>query len=409
MAKRTALFVAVFVSFALLPIVETEALGFQQRVFTSCEQLKRKFPNGIARDQRSRQRAVAAGYRAPAVKLARFKKSSAYVKSTLTGVLCATRNSDVATDPSLISPDDSLTTLSTRVSNAGASCLVVRRDGRMVGEWYWQGRQESTQTTGFSTMKAVTATLIGIAQRKGLLSLDQPAADFIDEWKGTASSNVTLRHLLSMTSGREIRPNDPLQLVVNPDATSYAIGLGQSYPAGSIWRNSDSAVQTLARVLTRATGQTVDSFAQSELFSQVGFRNTRLVNDVSGGANMAFNYLTTCRDLSLLVQLYVDGGVWNGRRLLSEQFVSEALSPSSVFMPGYGFLNRLNTPGSQGFNPRLPASAFDFLGLCGQIGRGIPSERLVYAVMTTAGLSNAATCDPQGQRIGELREILTAP
>jgi CubicO group peptidase (beta-lactamase class C family) len=398
---------SVLLIFALQPAVASQALDTQQRALTSCAQVKKKFPNGIARDKQSRRSAIAAGYQAPAVKPARFAEIATRIRPTLPGVLCASRKLNVDNETISQQPDGSLTALAARVANTGASCFVVRRDGRLVGEWYWQGREQSTQTTGFSTMKALTATLIGVAERKGLLSLDQPAADFISEWKGTASSNVTLRHLLSMTSGREMRPDDPLQLVINPDPTSYAISLGQSYPAGSTWRNSDSAVQTLARVLTRATGQTVDLFARTELFAQVGFRNTTLVSDMSGGANMAFNYLTSCRDLSLLVQLYVDGGVWNGQRLLSEQFVAEALSPSSAFMPGYGFLNRLNTPGTQGFNPNLPVGTFDFLGLCGQIGRGIPSERLVYAVMTTASVNSAGSCDPMGQRVGALRDVLT--
>jgi len=375
----------------------------------SCGDLQDRFPNGIARDRKARQSAIAAGYHAPTVNPKAFKVAQKRIKPSMKHVLCAvSRVSQREDAPSQVA-DPLLASLAAAVASAGASCLVVRREGQMVGEWYWEGRQPSTQTVGFSTMKGVTSTLVGIANAKSLLDVDQRASDFITEWRGTPSSEVTIRQLLTMTSGREVRPGDQLALVVQPNPTSYAISLGQSFDPGSTWRNSDSAVQTLDMVLRRATGKSVITFAQEELFSPLGMKSTTLVWDFSGGANMAFNYRTTCRDLSRLTQLYVQRGVWEGRQLLTADFVASALSPSHASMPGYGFLLRLNTPGAREHNPRLPADAFDFLGQCGQVSRGIPSEGLVLSAMVTAELTEASTCDPEGRRIALLRNLLVMP
>jgi CubicO group peptidase (beta-lactamase class C family) len=407
MKRLVSAVVALMLLGTFLSLNPAHAREVEERSLASCAQVNKKFPSGVALSRSSRETAVAAGFRAPQVKPKTFRQVVARIKPTLKGVVCPVRRSG-GDDPQL-NQDPQLSAMADRARDAGASCFVVRRDGRVVGEWYWQGRQATTPSVGFSTMKAVSATLIGIAETKGLLSIDQPASDFITEWRGTPSSGVTIRQLLSMTSGREMRPGDALALTVSPDPTSYAVNLGQVSPPGTVWRNSDSAVQTLARVLTRATGESVLSFAQRELLRPLGMDSTILNPDLSGGVNMAFMYLTTCRDLSALVQLYVDGGVWKGQRILSQQFLQQALSPSSSFMPGYGFLNRLNTPNSLGFIPSLPTDAFDFLGLCGQIGRGVPSQRLVFAAMITAGIDQAATCDPEGRRIGELRNALVLP
>lgn len=408
--RRHSLVLLALVLFGVLALIVTPAEGrAQERRFSSCSELRDDFPSGVALSPLSRKAAVAAGFQAPDVKPRVFRQIVVRIKPAMKGVVCPVKRvGDQVGEPAPVN-DPQLEAIATRAANAGATCLVARRDGRLVGEWYWQGRDATTASIGFSTMKAVSATLIGIAQRKGLLSLDQPAADFITEWQGTPSSSVTIRQLLSMTSGREVRPGDQLALAINPDPTTYAVNLGQSSPPGTVWRNSDSAVQTLARVLTRATGHPVRSFAQQELLRPLGMDSTTLRPDASGGVNMAFIYLTTCRDLSALVQLYVNGGIWNDQKILSQEFLQQALRPSSRLMPGYGFLNRLNTPNSMGFIPNLPTDAFDFLGLCGQIGRGVPSQGLVFATMVTAGIDQASTCDPDGRRIAELRNALLLP
>jgi CubicO group peptidase (beta-lactamase class C family) len=396
----------VFIGTALT-LAPSHAREVEERSLASCAQVHQKFPSGVALSRSSRQAAVAAGFRAPQVKPKIYRQAVARIKPALKGVVCPVRSSDTDVAEPPIVNDPQYEAIATRVGNAGASCFVVRRDGRIVGEWYWQGRRATTPTIGFSTMKSVSGTLVGIAQTKGFLNIDQPASDFIHEWKGTPSSGVTIRHLLSMTSGRE--EGDRRILGLHPNPTSYAVGLGQAHPPGTVFRYGNGPLQTLALVLTRATGEPVKTFAERELFKPLGMNLTSVDPDPSGGINMVFIYLTTCRDLSAMVQLYVDGGVWKGQRVLSEEFVRQALSPSSSIQPGYGLTIWLNTPGAPWFNPSLAPDTFDFLGLCGQIGRGVPSQRLVFTAMVTAGLDQAVACEQEGRGIPELRAALVLP
>jgi CubicO group peptidase (beta-lactamase class C family) len=70
---------------------------------------------------------------------------------------------------------------------AGSQCLVVTKDGELVGEWYWDGFGPGTEREVFSVTKSITSTLVGIAQDRGLLDIDDRASDYIEAWQGTPS------------------------------------------------------------------------------------------------------------------------------------------------------------------------------------------------------------------------------
>ena len=382
------------------------------RSYASCAALWKSYPAGIARDQKARAAAVEDGFRAPKVSAAVYRANRVRLDRDRDGVVCprkasATPTGTTPADP-IVPPNPAYESTAAAVRAVGATCMVVRKGGQVVGEWYWDGRTPATQTTGFSTMKALTGTLIGIALTQGRLTLDQRASDYITEWKGTSSQDVTIRQLLSMTSGRASSFADAQNMVLSADATGYAIGLGQTAPPGTVFQLSDSAVQTLARVLTVATGQSVIAFAQQNLLGPLGMSGTTLVQDGADAANMAFNYTTSCRDLSRLSQLYLQGGVWDGRQIVAADYVSQARSPSSDLNRGYGFLFNLNTPGTAAYYPGAPSDAFSFIGDCGQVSAAYPTSGVIVTVMTTAGLLDAFTCDPTGSRVSTISQAAAA-
>ena len=133
------------------------------------------------------------------------------------------------------------------------------RDGKLAGEWYFNGTGPDTTQNVYSATKSVTSTLVGIAQDDGDLRIDQSAARWIPEWRGTPAKAVTVRDLLSNDSGREWSLlTDYVQLLggARPHARS-PIGLRQTAAPGTVWAYNNSAEQTLERVLQRATGRDV--------------------------------------------------------------------------------------------------------------------------------------------------------
>lgn len=229
---------------------------------------------------------------------------------------------------------------------AGSECLVVTRDGELVGEWYWKGFEPASEREVFSVTKSITSTLVGIAQDRELLDIDEPASNYIEQWQGTPSEGVTIRNLISNDSGRfQDFDTDYIQMAVQAeDKTAFSIGLDQQFPPGTEWVYNNAAIQTLEAVLEEATGQPVVDFAREALFEPIGMTST-ITTDAAGNTLTFMGAQASCRDLARFGLLYLRGGEWDGEQVVSAEWVAEATSPSQELNPGYGFLWWLNTSG----------------------------------------------------------------
>lgn len=228
-----------------------------------------------------------------------------------------------------------------------STCYAVVRRGRVVTEHNWgQGRLQPREV--FSITKSVTSTLVGIAVRDGTLSLDDPVSDHVPQWRGTESAGVTVRQLLSNTSGRSWSfQSDYKDLLAARNRTRYAIGLGQQFAPDSAWAYNNAAIQVLDAVLTSATGQDTATFAQERLFEPLGMRHTRMTRDAKGSTNVFFGLQTTCLDLARFGQLHLNRGAVAGRRIVSRSWVRAATGRSSSSLnAAYGLLWWLNRPGT---------------------------------------------------------------
>jgi CubicO group peptidase (beta-lactamase class C family) len=298
--------------------------------------------------------------------------------------------------------------IAARARRGRSNCLVVVRDGKLAGEWYFNGTGPDTAQDVFSVTKSFASTLVGIAQDDGDLRLGAPAAKWIPEWRGTKSAAVTLRDLLSMDSGRAWDVvTDYLRLLSARDRTQFAIGLGQAAAPGTVWAYNNSAVQTLDRVLERATGRSVAAFARQRLFAPLGMRRTTMGADRAGNAQLFEGIRSTCRDLARFGLLMLDRGRWHGRQIVSRRFVDAATSRSSTPLnAAYGYLWWLNREGvvagvtaatslgsvEQGtvargrMVPGAPASTYWALGLGNQLIQIDPASRTVVVRLGSAAV-----------------------
>lgn len=230
-----------------------------------------------------------------------------------------------------------------------SECLVVVRQGRLVAEWYWGEGAPDHAREVFSVTKSFTSALAGIAQDDGDLSLEDSAADYIEEWQGTDSEAVTVRHLLSNDSGREWNlALDYGQLPGAPDRTQFAIDLGQQYDPGTAWSYNNAAIQTLDRVISVATGETTADFAAERLFAPLGMDDTEMTAANADGTatNTFFGLQSTCEDLARFGHLYLRDGEWDGEQIVSADYVEDSVgAPSQDLNAAYGLLWWLNVEG----------------------------------------------------------------
>jgi CubicO group peptidase (beta-lactamase class C family) len=280
-----------------------------------------------------------------------------------------------------------------------SNCLVVVRDGKLAGEWYFRGTGPNTTQNVFSVTKSFTSTLVGIASDDGDLSVGDKASTWIPAWKRTPSDAVTIRDLLSMDSGRQWSfLTDYVQLLAAADRTAFAIGLKQSHPPGTTWTYNNAAVQTLEQVLDRATGRDVAAFAAKRLFAPLGMAHTRMTTDRAGNAQTFEGILSTCRDLARFGVLVLNQGRWGPKQIVSSGWVEQATGRSSTPLnAAYGYLWWLNRVGRLAFGsagnqttgrgqlvPGAPADMVWALGLGNQVIQIDPGSRTVVVRLGTA-------------------------
>lgn len=267
--------------------------------------------------------------------------------------------------------------LDTDLENARSTCFAVIKDGKLVYDAYWGGAGQRSTRPAYSITKSVTAILVGIAADEGKLALDDKASTYIPRWRGTAAKDVTIRDLLSNTSGRQWDFfTDYAQMVRNaPDKTAFAIGLRQTSKPGTKWDYNNSAVQTLEAVLQKATGKDVAVYADQKLLDPIGMRDTTWAQDSAGNTTTYSGIDSSCLDLARIGHLMLRSGAWNDDQLVSDSFVAEATNESSSTLnAAYGLLWWINKPGRIVTIEQAAGFAADKPPFKGQLAPGVPDD-----------------------------------
>lgn len=274
---------------------------------------------------------------------------------------------------------------------AYTAAFVIVKDGEIILEKYGNGAHKDMQLESWSMGKSLTATLIARLMQMGELELDQKAP--IAEWQraGDPRGEITIRQLLNMSSGlRFAAHRDPdLQtpLLELPhlyiymealDVFDFAVNRPLEYVPGSTGRYRNCDPLTLGKIFrekVEANGENYHQWPQKELFDKIGIRKQIMETDIKGNFILTgFDY-GTGRNWARLGMLYLNGGMWNGERLLPEGFVEFVSTPAPGWeIPEYGgqfWLNEGNRWES------LPENAFFMAGGGGQRVIISPSDNLV--------------------------------
>lgn len=219
---------------------------------------------------------------------------------------------------------------------SGADACVVVHRGSLVDEWY--GPRYAEPIGAMSSTKSVTGLLAGMIVGDGKLSPDHPVSRYIPEWRAGAEGGVTVRHLLSMTSGLPDFPPGAREVGSVTDKEAFAFGLGLVARPGAAWAYSNDGAFLLSPLLDRAVGEPIEEYARRRLFGPLGMRNTRLHVYPNGQAWTHADMKTTPRDMARLGQLMLNGGRWGGVQIVPEEWVRESVRASQPHNPRYGLL-----------------------------------------------------------------------
>jgi CubicO group peptidase (beta-lactamase class C family) len=267
---------------------------------------------------------------------------------------------------------------------------MVVHQGRIVHERYAPGVNVTTKTRTWSTAKSIAVTLMGMLVDQGRLELDEPLGL---EWLPANSSPetdprnaITLRHVLNMSSGLETVDNQGLE---------YATGSGLAYWAGASsivgarsrglirepgtywdYENYDTLLGVLAMKRALGDERTYREFPRRALLDKIGMRNTLVSVDRFGDFILSSQVYTNARDLARFGLLYLNGGVWNGERLISEDWIDFTRTPAPATA------STGNQYGGQWWlvpddRDDVPRTAYSTAGNRGQYVVVVPSHDLV--------------------------------
>lgn len=282
-----------------------------------------------------------------------------------------------------------------------SAAIVILQDGKLRLERYGLGFDKEGRWTSFSVAKSFTSTLVGAALRDGFIkSMDDKVSTYIPQMKGSAYDDVSVRQLLTMTSGvrwnedygdpqsdvarfNNHQPEDGVDALV-----SYMRKLPREVPAGERWHYSTGETNLVGILVSQASGKPLADYLYEKIWNPVGMEQqatwllSKTGQEISGCCIQA-----ATRDFARFGQFILDGAQVEGHSVVPDGWLGEATSRRApIGQSGRGYGYQWWTYDSGAFAAR------------GIFGQGIfidPKRRLVIA--SNANWSGGASHGPSSE------------
>ncbi len=217
--------------------------------------------------------------------------------------------------------------------------FLVLQEGELLFEDYWETYSDSSYSNSFSMAKSITSMLVGMAIEEGLIgSVKDKASDYIPELKGTDREHVTIEQLLQMTSGIGFDEHygDPFGFMAKAyygdELFNKTLSYGLAHEPGTYWEYLGGNTLLLSYIVENVTGRTLSQYASKMLWTPLGAEENALwTYDPKSGRERAYCcFYSNASDFARLGQLVLCDGNWNGKQLLSPQWIEASMRPAGV-------------------------------------------------------------------------------
>ena len=262
--------------------------------------------------------------------------------------------------------------------------FLVFRSDTMLYEKYWTSHSINTVSNSFSVAKSVISMLIGIAIEEGKIkSIEEPASNYLPEYKKRGREKITIKDLLLMASGLDWNESGKNPLSHNAegyygyDLKGLISRLNLVEKPGQKFDYQSGNTQILGFILEKATGKTVTSYMKEKIWNPLGAGSDAFWSlDKEDGDEKAFCCLyATARDFALLGRILINKGNVDGRQIVPKWYMEELIKTPSI-QTSEGIPNRrygLHT--WVYYNNGNPV--YYCRGLLGQYVMAIPSKDLI--------------------------------
>lgn len=281
-----------------------------------------------------------------------------------------------------------ITALIDRLAEQSIEChsLMVVRHGRVVAEGWWAPYSAERPHLLYSLTKSFTAVATGIAIGDGRLSLDTRIRDVLPAY----DSELTVEHLLAMTAGHAADSLTEAWTLAPHDLVEGFLRVPFPHPAGTRHAYDNATTFVLARIVERATGQTLPAFLDERLFGPMGIAAGEW-DRVASGAVFGFHGLhLTTEAVAAFGELLLRNGRWHDRQLIPRDWLTRATTPRIETLQFEDGSRDVDCLQGYGYQFWMSQHGFRGDGAFGQFCLVVPSHDLVVAMTSATTATGAA-------------------
>ncbi len=275
--------------------------------------------------------------------------------------------------------------------------LVVIKDGKVAIEAYFNTFWEKTVLDIRSAGKSVTALLLGVAIKEGLIeSLDQNIYSLFSKSKNPKINEdykkITLRHVLDMSSGLDADTDDSQSAgfvghwIGLDDWKSFLLNVPMNAEPGEKFVYADIHPLLIGLAIEEASGMSLKDYAKEKLFDPMGFEPVYWYTNSANQTGAAGNLYLTTPDFAKLGLLILNEGKWNNRQLIESSYIKEIIARKAFELPEFPLADSYGMmwyKSSRTFNGK----DFNYLFASGNGGNQlivIPDQKMVIALTSGA-------------------------
>lgn len=236
--------------------------------------------------------------------------------------------------------------------NNGSAVLVMKSD-KIVFEDYENGFTENIPHFLASGTKSFVGVMAIAAQEDGLLKLDDKVSETITEWKDDPQqSQVTIRQLLSLTSGIDVGQN------LFPPSFAKAVTYKMKHPPGEFFEYGPVPFQVFGELMKRklaAKNETVAGYLNRRILNPIGMK-IAFWHKIGGDLDLPGGAFATAGEWVKFGLFLKNGGNWNGKQIISKKLLDECFVGTKA-NPAYGITFWLNKPGINPSGNKINARA----------------------------------------------------
>lgn len=297
----------------------------------------------------------------------------------ITVLLFLLQSNDIVAQHSYIDEDE-VKVLKEKSEESKSDAFIIYENNKLVLEQYnGFGHRDSLIQPWSCTKSIVALAFIALLDDGILDSLDLPVHTLYPEWNQGDKKDITVEHLLNMSSGLQCAPRMHAEVYPSPDCIQLALTASVIETPGTVWRYNNKGFNLLADIVEKLTDKPMDIYIKERLFKPLGITEVHWDTDQNKTPYAFLGSHLRALDFAKLGLLVANKGMYKGQRILSESNIFKLNQPSQA-RDDYGLGWWIRYEDDHNSDPYSFTKKIELLGAMGSYGNYIlviPEKNIV--------------------------------